>query len=282
MTSAEQKSLWSPVFILLCSAQFLGYAQNYILQPTLPLYVTHLGGSPFTVGVVIASFSVTSLLLRPFIGYWADRWSEGGVLALGLLVQALSILLCFIPWSGALMLANGFRGTGWAGMTAGGYALLAASAPAANRGEASGYYRGVQSSATILFPAVALWIIDARFGGFPAAFAAASVMALLGAGAGLVLYRRTPSAPRGLPADSLASLVRDVINVFDRSIMLPSLLLFILSLSLPCLTGFFVIYARTIGIGHFGWYFVVTGDTSAPAAMMGAASRSRRGICRST
>lgn len=266
MTSTEQKSLWSPLFILLCSAQFLGYAQNSTLQPTLPLYVTHLGGSPFVVGMIIASFSVTSLLFRPFTGYWADRWSEGGVLALGLLMQALSILLCLIPFTGMIMLANACRGLGWAGMTAGGYALLASGAPAARRGEAAGYYRGVQSGATILFPAIALWIIDAPiaapFGGYQGAFLAAATVALLGALVAGTVMRQTPSRPRALPADSTASLLRDVINVFDRSIALPAALLFTLSLSAPCLTGFFVIYAREIGIGHFGWYFVVTGVTS--------------------
>lgn len=273
MPSAKQESLWSATFVLLCSAQFLGYAQNYTLQPTLPLYVTHLGGSPVVVGLVIASFGITSVLFRPFIGYWADRWSESGVLILGLLLQAISILLCFIPVPGALMLANAFRGIGWAGMTAGGYTLLAASAPPARRGEAAGYYRGVQSSATILFPAIALWIIDAPFGGFRAAFIAAMALAFLGAGVGLALARQTPHTPRSLPADSVASLFRDVINVFDRSILLPAALLFTLSLSVPGLTSFYVIYAREIGIGNFGWYFVATGVTSVLARpLLGRAS----------
>ena len=262
MTATKPESIWSPTFILLCVAQFLGYAQSYVLQPTFPLFVTHLGGSPFVVGLVLGCFGITSVLFRPFIGYWADRWSESGVLILGLLAQAVSIMLCFIPFVGATMIANGLRGIGWAGMTAGGYTLLAISAPATRRGEASGYYRGVQSSATILFPAVALWIIDAPFGGFNAAFAAAMVMALLGAGAGVALSRQAPHTPRSLPAASAAPWWRDIINVFDRSIALPAVLLFTLNLSVPCLTSFFVIYARDIGISHFGWYFVVTGTTS--------------------
>jgi MFS family permease len=262
MTSAQRESIWSRTFILLCAAQFLGYAQSYVLQPTFPLYVTHLGGSPFVVGVVLGCFGLTSVLFRPFIGYWADRWSEAGVLIVGLLAQAISILICFIPFVGATMLANGFRGIGWAGMVAGGYTLLATSAPPARRGEASGYYRGVQSSATIIFPAVALWIIDAPFGGFHASFIVAMAMALLGASVGFALWRQMPHTPRNLPAASSEPWWRDIINVFDRSIALPAVLLFTLNLSVPCLTSFFVIYAREIGITHFGWYFVVTGATS--------------------
>jgi MFS family permease len=59
------------------------------------------------------------------------------------------------------MFANALRGFGWAGLSAGGYSLLALSAPPQRRGEASGYYSGVQASGTILLPAVALWLIGA-------------------------------------------------------------------------------------------------------------------------
>src|ERR1035437_2675409 len=116
MSSTKPESIWNVAFALLCATQFLGYAQHYVLQPTFALYVIHLGGSPFVVGLVIASFSVTSVLFRPFIGYCADCWSKTGVLILGLLVQAISILFCFIPFVGTMMLANGLRGIGWAGM----------------------------------------------------------------------------------------------------------------------------------------------------------------------
>ncbi|HXF76744.1 MAG TPA: MFS transporter [Methylomirabilota bacterium] len=189
MSSNKPESLWTRVFTLLCLAEFLGYAQHFILQPTFPLHITELGGTPFHVGLVIASFGVASVMSRPILGYWADRWSVTGVMTLGLLLQSLSISLCFAPFVGAVMAANGLRGIGWSGMNTGGYTLLATSAPPERRGEASGYYGGVQSSATIVFPAVALWILDAPFGGFAAAFAVAMSLALLGAGAAGLLAR---------------------------------------------------------------------------------------------
>ena len=39
-------------------------------------------------------------------------------------------------------------------------------------------------------------------------------------------------------------------------------LLFMLHLSLPCLSSFVVLYARDLGVGQFGWYYVVIGLTS--------------------
>lgn len=262
MSSTKPESIFTVVFALLCTTQFLGYAQHYLLQPTFALYVTRLGGSPLLVGVVIASFSITSVLSRPLIGYFADFWSKTGVLVWGLFAQALSVLFCFFPFIGATILANGIRGVGWSGMNTGGYALLAMSAPVNRRGEASGYYGAVQASATIIFPALALWIINASFGGFFAVFIFAMVLGILGAGVGLMLARRLPRDPPA-PASAAAEVWwRSIINMFDQNILLAAALLFCLNLSTACLSSFVVLYAEEIGIGGFGWYFVVTGITS--------------------
>ena len=262
MTDTKPESIWNRAFALVCLAEFLGYAQHAVLQPTFPLYITDLGGSPFIVGLVIASFGVTSVVSRPILGYWADRWSVTGVMILGLITQAASISLCFVPFVGATMFANGFRGIGWSGMNTGAYTLLAISAPAARRAEASGYFGAAQSAATVLFPAVALWIIDAPFGGYYAVFFAAMSLVLVGAGAAWVLSRETPPSPRSTHSDATESWWREIISVFDRSILLAAALLFMLHLSLPCLTSFVVLYARQIGVSHFGWYYVVIGATS--------------------
>jgi MFS family permease len=262
MPSNKSESIWTRAFVLLCLAEFLGYAQHFILQPAFPLYITHLGGSPFIVGLVIASFGVTSVVSRPIIGYWADRWSVTGVMILGLLTQAISISFCFMPFVGATMFANGLRGIGWSGMNTGGYTLLATAAPADRRGEASGYYGGVQSAATILFPAVALWIIDAHFGGFRATFLIAMSLVLGGAVTAYVLSRAVPRHPRNARARSVEPWWREIINVFDRHILLAAALLFTLHLSLPCVSSFVVLYARQLDISHFGWYYVAIGVTS--------------------
>lgn len=255
-------SLWTRAFALLCLAEFLGYAQHFVLQPTFPLYITHLGGSPLVVGLVIASFGVASVISRPIIGYWADRWSVTGVMILGLLTQSLSNLICFVPLAGVTMAANGLRGIGWSGMNTGGYTLLATAAPVDRRGEASGYYGGVQSTATILFPAVALWIIEAPYGGFNAVFFVAMSLVLMGAAAAYWLSREVPQRPRRAETETGERWWREIINIFDRHILLAATLLFTLNISLPCLSSFVVLYARQLGIGQFGWYYVAVGLTS--------------------
>ena len=271
--TTKSGSIWTPAFALLCLAQLLGYAQHSILTPTFPLYVTQLGGSPFVVGLVLACFAVTSVIVRPIVGHWADRWNEAGVLISGLLFLGVSILLCLVPLVGATMLANGLRGIGWAGFNAGGYALLASSAPVAKRGEASGYYSGIQGSATILFPAIALWLIYAPFGGFGVVFAVAVALAVIGAGVGAVMTRYLPITSHRPPLEVTGPWWRELFIIADREVLLPSLMLFALNMSLPAVTSFIVLYARDIGIENFGSYFVVSGATNLLARpLLGRAS----------
>jgi len=261
MTTAKPESIWSQTFALLCLAQLFGYAHNSLLTPAIPLYVTHLGGSPFMVGLVLAAFATTSVLLRPLIGHSADTWSEAGVLASGCLLLGASLLVFLIPFAEVAMAANALRGIGWAALNTGGYALLALIAPARRRAEASGYYSGVQGGASILFPAVALWLIDAPLGGFRAVIALSAAFAAAGAVTSLALGRHAPSGGAAASAD-LGAARWNPFAMIDREVLLPSALLFCLNLSYPAMSGFLVLYARTIGIENIAWYFVASGATN--------------------
>ena len=273
MATTKSCSIWTPAFALLCLAQLLGYAQHSILTPTFPLYVTQLGGSPFVVGLVLACFAVTSVIARPIVGNWVDRWNEAGVLISGLLFLGVSILVCLVPLVETTMLANALRGIGWAGLNAGGYALLASSAPEAKRGEASGYYSGVQGSAAILFPAVALWLIYAPFGGFRVVFGVAVTLAFIGAGVGAAMARYAPGVIHKPKPTETRPWWRELLSMEDREVLLPSAMLFSLNMSLPAVTSFIVLYARDIGIEKFGSYFVVSGMTNLLARpLLGRAS----------
>jgi MFS family permease len=262
MAAEKSQSLWTPAFALLCSAQFLGSSQHALLQPTFPLYITALGGTPLQVGFVLACFAVTSVTLRPLIGGLADRWSEQRVLTCGLLLLSGAVSLCFVPFAEFAMLANALRGIGWASLSAGGYSLLALSAPPQRRGEASGYYSGVQASGTILFPAVALWLIDAPFGGFSLVFAVAIALAAAGAAAGGVLSRYAPQPAHDRRSPSSGPWWREIWNVLDREIILASALSFASHVTFPAVASFVVLYARQIDIENLGWFYVASGTTS--------------------
>jgi MFS family permease len=180
----------------------------------------------------------------------------------GLLFQAVSIFLCFIPFIPATALANGLRGIGWAGLNTGGYSLLALISPEKKRGAASGLYSGVQSSAQILFPPFALWLLYAPFGGYRLVFAVTAIFSIAGACTGWAMaasFTRPVKPSRGAQDTGWW---REIFHFVEPEILLPSVLLLWLNLALPALTNFSILYAKELGIGNFAPYFVVIGATS--------------------
>jgi len=194
---ARPESLWTPAFSLLCLTVLLGHAHQSLLTPTVPLYVHDKGGSAFLAGLTLLTFSVPSFLVRPLFGFLADAWSAAGVLALGLLLLAVGGLVYLAPFLVMLFLAAVIRGLGWAGVNTGGYTLLAFAAPTSRRGEASGYYSGVTSCAGILFPALALWLINAPGAGFNLVFLLSSGVAMTGLPLTYLLSRPAIGQERG-------------------------------------------------------------------------------------
>ncbi|HEX9878574.1 MAG TPA: MFS transporter [Candidatus Binatia bacterium] len=261
MTTNPSEKIWTRAFVLLCLAEFLGYAHNALLTPTLPLYVTHLGSTPFWVGVVLAAFSVTSVFLRPLIGSWADSWSYAGILSAGALLLGLSVLLYLFPMVATLVFANSLRGIGWAGLNTGGYSMLANNAPNTRRGEASGLYGAFQSCPHIFFPALALWLIDAPLGGFIPVILLSAVLAFTGSGIALLLKQRFERPAQRAPSTDQPRGRPRLFTAVDPNVLVASALLLSLHISFPVTTGFLVLYTREIGIQGLGWYFLISGIT---------------------
>ena len=259
MTEADRTPLWTRAYLLLCSAVFIASAHFALLFVAIPLYVTEIGGSASLAGLVLLTFSVPSFTLRPLIGYWADTWNALGVLIAGALLIGLSGLAYLIPAILVLFIASAVRGLGWAGLMTGGYTVLAYTIPQTRRGEASGYYTSITGSASILFPALALWLLDASSHGFSIIFLLAGAFGLVSAGIGLFglrpLVRITPvsTAQEGAGKQSMWA------ALLDRSVLLATAVNFSMMLAQPGISAFLPLYAREQGIGNIAYFYVVSG-----------------------
>ena len=133
-------------FILTSLSTFTIFTSFYFLLVTLPEYITQLGGSESEVGLIIGVFTISAVLLRPFIGREVDRRGRKIILLAGTAVFLISMLLYSYTTSVlSLLLLRVLHGIGWGAATTAASTLIADIAPPSRRGEAMGVF-GISSN----------------------------------------------------------------------------------------------------------------------------------------
>ncbi|MGC3946264.1 MAG: MFS transporter [Chryseolinea sp.] len=134
---SDQK-IYTPQFWLLCSSSLLFFASFNMLLPELSGFLERLGGGEYK-GLIIALFTLTAMISRPFSGKLADKIGRVPVIMVGSIVCFLCSLVypVLTTVAGFMLLrlvhgfSTGFTPTGTA-------AYMSDVIPAARRGEAMG------------------------------------------------------------------------------------------------------------------------------------------------
>jgi MFS family permease len=129
------------------------------LLPTLPTYISYVGGTTHQVGFVMGCFAIGLLLSRFWLGKLADQHSRKIVVLIGTVVAGVAPLgywgLDSIP---GLMAMRAFHGISIAAFTTGYSALVTDLAPAKQRGELMGYMTLAVPLGMSIGPALGSWL----------------------------------------------------------------------------------------------------------------------------
>lgn len=149
-----QNSLFSLDFSLLCLSSFLFFSSFNMIIPELPAYLTSLGGEEYK-GFIIALFTLSAGLSRPFSGKLADKIGRIPVMMIGasvcFVVGMLYPLLSFVGGFLFLRFAHGFS-TGFT--PTGASAYVADIVPYQKRGQAMGLFSLFGSMGMAAGPAI--------------------------------------------------------------------------------------------------------------------------------
>lgn len=156
----RSSSIYTLQFGLVCLSSFLFSASFNMLIPELPAYLTGLGGGEYK-GLIIALFTLTAAISRPFSGKLTDTIGRVPVMAVGSLVCFVCGFLYPIltSISGFLFLrllhgfSTGFKPTATA-------AYVADLVPAGRWGEAMGIHGICFSTGLAIGPAIGSAITD--------------------------------------------------------------------------------------------------------------------------
>jgi MFS family permease len=160
---------------------FLGLIAVGSVLPVLPRYVRGpLDSSNLAVGVVIGSYAVTGLLLRPVAGRLADTRGRRPTVVVGALLVSLSGLL-YLPHLGigGLLVARLVLGAGEGAVYTAGSAWIVDLAPPARRGRILGLYGLAVWGGLSVGPLLGELLLSAS--GYPTVWVCAAILPLLGA-----------------------------------------------------------------------------------------------------
>jgi multidrug resistance protein len=94
--------------IVLMFVAFVDMVGSSMILPLVPFYATRMGAGGFTIGLIIASFSMAQLISAPVWGRLSDRYGRRPAILLGLLVSSVAYVVFAYAGSIALLLASRF------------------------------------------------------------------------------------------------------------------------------------------------------------------------------
>jgi MFS family permease len=176
----SKPKLWSAGYINVCIANFLMACSFNLLMPSIPLYITEqLGVAQTKTGIVLASYTLAILLVRPFSGYIVDLYPRKKVLLIS--------FICFVCifsgyfWAttvALLILVRFLHGIMWGVASVSTSTLAIDLVPTERRAEGIGYAGTFMNIAMAIGPFIAIHIYHEQ--GFNALIGYAIGMGVLG------------------------------------------------------------------------------------------------------
>jgi len=242
------RAVFTPTLLACYAITATVHVASVVLSTLLPFHVVELGGTKTQVGLLFSVMTIVSMVLRPTMGGWVDRFGARPVIVPGiaaLAVTALALQLAASPVTViALMvglgIANGLISTPAS-------ILTALSSPRAHRGEALGTYYLASSLGIAIGPPLAFGL--RAVGGMRLA------LAVVAAFAGLIglIVSRLPSTLAGAAAGAPQRL-----RLISRSALPVSFALVLSTIGHSSVFAFLPLYAISQGQGGaLAWFFVV-------------------------
>ena len=240
--------LWSKNFIVACLTNFLIACSFNLLMPTIPLYLTEvLGIAESNVGIVLSSYVLAMLFMRPFSGYLVDVLPRKMLYVIGLsLFVSVYFGYYFVTAVLAFVIVRFIHGIFWGLTSVSANTVAIDIIPASRRAEGIGFFGMFNNLALAIAPFFALNIYHHY--GFMWLTTSAIFMGVLAIG--FIFFIRVPKREK----------VKNPPLSFDRFILLPALpVLFnqiIITSAWGTLIPFAALYGKSIGIQNSGMLFL--------------------------
>lgn len=262
--------IWSRDFIFLILSNFLMYITYYAILSALPVYlISDLHASKVQVGVVVGTYTLASVLVRPFSGFTLDRFGRRSVFLLALILYTLLFAGYLVAISiTAFMILRFAQGLTWAFTTVSGSTVAVDIIPQAKRGEGIGYFALSTTVGMSVGPVIGLFICNQW--GFTAMFVSAIFFSMASLACAYAIHMRKRYV--------VGKHIRLELNsMFDKFSVRPSMNVFITMIAYGSLLSFVAIFGREIGIHNSSLYFLILSVGIAAARLLAGKEFDKKG-----
>ena len=242
--------IWNRNFIMLTSSNFMMYVTYYAIISALPIYlVSELHAGKSQVGVVMAAYTIASVLIRPFSGFALDKFGRRNVILLALAVYTVFFAGYLIASTiAALIVLRFLQGMTWGVTTISGSTVAIDIIPPGKRGEGIGYFSLSTTIGMAIGPAVGLFVC--HHWGYLAMFLSGVIISFISLACAYAVH-----LPKRLIAGREIQFNWN--NLFDNKSVLPSVNLFIIMITYGALMPFVALYGKEIGIENSSLFFLI-------------------------
>ncbi|NGZ76483.1 MFS transporter [Saccharibacillus alkalitolerans] len=253
--TAPAARLWSRSFIFIMTANALLFMVFEMMLPTLPLFVSRLGGGASQVGLVTGIFMFSAILIRPFAAKLASKIDKKYLLMIGMAICALMTGAYYLSTGvGMLLLFRLLHGAGF-GLATTYFATLAAeNIPKERRGEGMGYFGVGETVAVSVGPLIGTAILT-RYD-FHNLFFGGALVLLLALVMTLFISRKAKSGTADAPRAEAS------VKLIERKVLFPSLLILLVGIAAGSIMSFIALYAAEKGFGVVAWFFFIVAAAS--------------------
>ena len=245
----QQDRIWTKDFILICIANFFIFLGFQMTLPTIPLFVEHLGGSERLIGLVVGVFTFSALLLRPYAGHLLETKGRRFVFVTGLIFVLLSVGT--FGFLGSMLLLFAMRviqGVGWGLSSTASGTIATDLIPAKRRGEGMGYYSLSGNVALAMGPSLGLFL---------AGVVSFKVLFLISGGLVLIALFTSHFIKFKEVEKGAAQTATIKFDIYEKSALNPSILLFFITFTFGGIATFLPIYAADKDVSGITWYFLI-------------------------
>jgi MFS family permease len=262
--------IWSRNFVLLTLSNFLMYVTYYAIISALPVYlVSDLHAGKSQVGIVLAAYTIASVMIRPFSGFALDKFGRRSVYLIALLFYTMFFAGYLVALTIATLIILRFvQGLTWGVTTISGSTIAVDIIPSSKRGEGVGYFSLSTTLGMSIGPVIGLFIC--HHWGYMAMFSAGCFISTAS-----LLCAYAMKLPGQLVSGSKIHF--NLNHLFYRKAIVPSANLFIIMFTYGGMMSFIALYGIEIGIANSSLFFLVLATGIAASRLIAGRAFDRKG-----